>query len=220
MEKMDSHHKITHLNLIPKKFKVPGKKNLPVKKTSSRSQKKGQSIWAVSVTIISFILSLSILFLSSGLFERITPYFSFIIVLIIILIGVLFDVVGVAVTAADEKPFHAMASKKYKGAAQAIKLIRKADKVASICNDVVGDICGVVSGTAGAALIYRFFSGNANYGLIEAVVGGLIAAITVGGKAFAKKFGIKDSHLILYKVGTLRRFLFHQITVKNRKKVE
>lgn len=203
MEKMDSHHKITHLNLIPKKFKVPGKKNLPVKKTSSRSQKKGQSIWAVSVTIISFILSLSILFLSSGLFERITPYFSFIIVLIIILIGVLFDVVGVAVTAADEKPFHAMASKKYKGAAQAIKLIRKADKVASICNDVVGDICGVVSGTAGAALIYRFFSGNANYGLIEAVVGGLIAAITVGGKAFAKKFGIKDSHLILYKVGTL-----------------
>lgn len=214
MEKMDSHHKITHLSSMPKKFRVPRKKNLPVKRTSSRS-KREQSIWAISVTIISFILSLSILSLSSGLFERITPYFSFIIVLIIVLIGVLFDVVGVAVTAADEKPFHAMASKKYKGAAQAIKLIRKADKVASICNDVVGDICGVVSGTAGAALIFRFFSGHAHYGLIEAVVGGLIAAITVGGKAFAKKFGIKDSHVILYKVGT---FLAIFIPLNNSKK--
>jgi hypothetical protein len=214
MEKMDSHHKITHSSFLPKKFKVPRKRRLPVKRSSSGSRRE-QSIWAISVTIISFILSLSILFLSSGLFERITPYFSFIIVLIIVLIGVLFDVVGVAVTAADEKPFHAMASKKYKGAAQAIKLIRKADKVASICNDVVGDICGVVSGTAGAALIFRFFSGHAHYGLIEAVVGGLIAAITVGGKAFAKKFGIKDSHVILYKVGT---FLAIFIPLNNSKK--
>jgi len=205
MEKMDNHHKIAHSGFLPKRFKSPGKKQLPVKKSSSGSRRE-RSVWAISVTVISFILSLSILFLSSTVFDKITPYFSFIIVLLIIFIGVFFDIVGVEVTAADEKPFHAMASKKYKGAAQAIKLIRKADKVASICNDVVGDICGVVSGTAGAAIIFRFFSGHANYGLIEAVVGGLIAAITVGGKAFAKKFGMKDSHVILYKVGTLMAF--------------
>ncbi|HAA26157.1 MAG TPA: Mg2+ and Co2+ transporter CorB, partial [Ruminiclostridium sp.] len=86
-----------------------------------------------------------------------------------------------------------------------------------ICNDVIGDICGVVSGTAGAAIIFRFFSGHAKYGLIEAVVGGLIAAITVGGKAFAKKFGIKDSHVILYKVGTLMAIF---IPSNNSKKQE
>ncbi len=205
MESMDNHHKFAHVNHLPKRFKSPEKKRIPVKKTSNRS-KKEQSIWAVSVTFVSFILSIGILFLSSGLFERITPYVAFVIVLVIVMIGVLFDAIGVAVTAADEKPFHAMAAKKYNGARHAIALIRKADKVASVCNDVVGDICGVVSGTAGAAIIFRFFSGHAQYGFIEAVVGGLIAAITVGGKAFAKKYGIKDSHLILYRVGTIIAF--------------
>ena len=205
MENMQNHHKINHKNHSPKKYKVPEGKRAPVKKVAGRPAKE-QSIWAITVTVISFILSISILFVSTGLFEKISPFWSFLVVLIIVMIGVLFDLIGVAVTAADEKPFHAMASKKYAGAPQAICLIRNADKVASICNDVVGDICGVVSGTAGAAIVYRIFSGNAESGWIEAAVGGLIAAITVGGKAFAKKFGMNNSQFILYRVGSLLAF--------------
>lgn len=193
---MDNQHKYQ----FRKKFRLPEARRVPVKRVSTKPGKQ-QSLWAVSVTIVSFILSLSILFISTGLFERISPYWSFLVVLIIILIGVLSDLIGVAVTAADEKPFHAMASKKYPGARQAIKLIRNADKVSSICNDVVGDICSVISGTAGAAIIFRIFMGQNQPGWIEAAVGGLTAALTVGGKAFAKKFGMNNSNFIVYRVG-------------------
>lgn len=181
-------------------YKVTEKRRLPVKRVK-RGAKKEQTIWAVTVTIVSFLLSLGILFISTGLFEKISIFWSFLVVFIIIFIGIFFDVVGVAVTAADESPFHAMASKKYKGAKQAIRLIRNADKVASICNDVIGDICGVVSGTAGAAIVFRIFSGNAGSSWTEAAVGGLIAALTVGGKAFAKRFGMNNSNFIIYRVG-------------------
>jgi hypothetical protein len=201
MEKMDNQHKSLY-NHFRMKFKLPEGRRVPIKKVGGRPGKE-QSIWAISVTIVSFILSLSILFVSTGLFEKISPYWSFIVVLIIIMVGVLFDLIGIAVTAAEEKPFHAMASKKYPGARQAIKLIRNADKVSSICNDVVGDICGVVSGTAGAAIIFRVFTNHTQPGWVEAAVGGLIAAITVGGKAFAKKFGMNNSHFIVYRVGTI-----------------
>lgn len=193
MEKADSKNN---------RCKVTEKKRLPVKKVKS-GPKKEQTLWAVTVTIVSFLLSMGILFISTGLFEKISIFWSFLVVFVIIFIGIIFDVIGVAVTAADEIPFHAMASKKYKGAKYAIRLIRNADKVSSICNDVVGDICGVVSGTAGAAIVYRIFSGNAQSGWTEAAVGGLIAALTVGGKAFAKRFGMNNSNFIVYRVGFL-----------------
>ena len=182
------------------KYKVADKRRIPVKKVKG-GPKREQTLWAVTVTVVSFLLSMGILFISTGLFERISIFWSFLIVFIIIFIGIFFDVIGVAVTAADEKPFHAMASKKYKGARYAIRLIRNADKVASICNDVIGDICGVVSGTAGAAIVFRIFSGSAQSVWIEAAVGGLIAAFTVGGKAFAKRFGMSNSNFIIYHAG-------------------
>jgi hypothetical protein len=209
---MDNQHKLNY-SRFRKRFKLPDTRRVPVKKVSGKPGKK-QSLWAVSVTIVSFVLSLSILFISTGLFERISPYWSFFVVLIIILIGVLSDLIGVAVTAADEKPFHAMASKKYPGARQAIKLIRNADKVSSICNDVVGDICSVISGTAGAAIVFRIFLGQEQPGWVEAAVGGLTAALTVGGKAFAKKFGMNNSDFIIYRVG----FILSLFTPSNGKK--
>ena len=77
---------------------------------------------------------------------------AFLILLAIILIGIIFDIIGMAVATADEKPFHSMASRKVAGASDAIKLLRNAERVSSICNDVVGDICGVVSGSASATI--------------------------------------------------------------------
>lgn len=212
MENMNNQHKLNY-SQFRKKFTLPEGRRVPVKKVAGKPGKQ-QSLWAVSVTIVSFVLSLSILFISTGLFERISPYWSFFVVLIIILIGVLSDLIGVAVTAAEEKPFHAMASKKYPGARQAIKLIRNADKVSSICNDVVGDICSVISGTAGAAIVFRIFLGQVQPSWIEAAVGGLTAALTVGGKAFAKKFGMNNSNFIVYRVG----FILSLFTPSNGKK--
>ena len=62
---------------------------------------------------------------------------AFFILLVIIFVGIIFDVVGMAVACADETPFHAMASRKIPGAQEAISLLRNAERVSSICNDVV-----------------------------------------------------------------------------------
>lgn len=188
------------------KHRSEGSRRIPVKKVKTGARKK-QTLWAVAVTFVSFFMSMFILAISTVLFEKISVFWSFLVVLIIIFIGIFFDIIGIAVTAADESPFHAMASKKYKGARHAIMLIRNADKVSSICNDVIGDICGVVSGTAGAAIVYRIFSGNSGSYWTEAAVGGLIAALTVGGKAFAKRFGIDNSNFIVYRLGVFLSLL-------------
>ena len=73
---------------------------------------------------------------------------AFIILVVIILTGILFDIIGVAVTAADEKPFHSMSSRKLLGAKTSVALIRNASKLSNFCNDVIGDICGIISGAA------------------------------------------------------------------------
>ena len=94
--------------------------------------------------------------------------------------GIVFDIIGVAVTATDESSFHSMAAKKVHGAAHAIRLVRHADRVSSFCNDVVGDICGTVSGAAAASIVFNLLV----HDLIaeQAVVSllkGLVAAFTV-----------------------------------------
>ncbi len=68
-------------------------------------------------------------------------------------LGIVFDMIGVAVTAADPKPFHSMAAHKEKGAKAAIRLLQNANQVSSVCNDVVGDICGIVSGSTAAVIV-------------------------------------------------------------------
>ncbi|WDC83794.1 hypothetical protein PL321_14940 [Caloramator sp. mosi_1] len=85
-------------------------------------------------------------------------FFCFFVLISIIFVGIIFDIIGVAVTAAEEAPFHSLASRKVKGAKTAVKLIRNADKVSNFCNDVIGDICGVVSGAAGAIIISKLIS--------------------------------------------------------------
>jgi hypothetical protein len=183
------------------KYKEISGESIPVKKASGIEKK--HVLWGLFITFISFTLSILILFASTSIFKTISPPFALLVVLGIILIGVIFDVIGMAVTAADETPFHSMASKKMKGAKQSIKLLRNAPRVSSFCNDVIGDICSVVSGAAGTAIIYKIFANSANISLLEVLLGALIAALTVGGKAFAKNIGINNANYIVYKVGRL-----------------
>lgn len=183
------------------RYKELSGETIPVKKGSGIEKK--HILWGIFITIVSFTLSILILFASTSIFKSISPPFAFLVVLGIILIGVIFDVIGMAVTAADETPFHSMASKKLKGSRQSINLLRNAPRVSSFCNDVVGDICSVVSGAAGTAIVYKLFTDSANISLFEVVLGALIAALTVGGKAFAKNIGINNANYIVYKVGRI-----------------
>lgn len=130
---------------------------------------------------------------------------SFLFLLLIIAIGIVFDMIGVATTIASEKPFHAKAAKKVNGASHAIMIVRNADKVATFCNDVVGDICGTVSGALGAAIIFQIVAGKVYLNQYESVfsmlITGLVAAFTVGGKAAGKRTAMQDSEQIIFAVG-------------------
>lgn len=174
--------------------------------------------WIILIIIVSFLLSASLQFVSAKILEDVNNLIALIIVFFIVLIGIIFDIIGIAVTAADETPFHAMASRKLYGARQAISLIRNANKVSSFCNDVVGDICGVISGTASALIVFRIS------GALDAVsaavtglaVSGAVAALTVGGKAVGKTFAIRKSNHIVYKVSVILQFLYGRINSRKQ----
>ena len=115
-----------------------------MKNKSERKNKnaKTEAIrWFFTIFIITFILSMLFSYVSTTSINGLGVVPALIVLIVVILIGVLFDIIGVAVTCATEEEFHAMASKKVKGAKTAIKLIRSAPKVSNICADVIGDIC-------------------------------------------------------------------------------
>ena len=119
---------------------------------SSKKERNKTIRWVVTIFFVTILVSGTISFASDLIMANSTMLVAFIILLAIVLIGILFDVIGVAVTSADEKPFHSMAARKVPGAQESIRLLRNAERVSSICNDVVGDICGVVSGSASATI--------------------------------------------------------------------
>ena len=130
---------------------------------------------------------------------------AFIILGAFILLGILFDILGVAATAASETPFHAMAARRVPGAKQAIWLTRNAEKVGSFCNDVVGDISGIISGSTAAVIISRLQEDlQIENVIMPLVITGLVAGLTVGGKALGKGVAIRHCNDIVFTVG---RFL-------------
>jgi CBS domain containing-hemolysin-like protein len=147
---------------------------------------------------------------------------AFIILLAIVMIGILFDIIGMAVATADEKPFHAMAARKVPGAKQCIRLLRNAERVSSICNDVVGDICGVVSGSASATIAAQVIA-HTDFGwpqVISLMMSALVAGLTVGGKAIGKTFAINSCTTIVYSVGQVIYWFGHfpELVRKKKKK--
>ena len=160
----------------------------------TKKNKKNNTIWIIKITLITFFVSLFFSGLSEILIPRLNILFGIVIVIVFVLIGVLFDMIGVAITSADEGPFHAKSSKKIKGAKTAVKLLKNADKVSSFCNDVIGDICGILSGSAGVTIantvIMKF---DFNPFLVTLLITAIIASFTIGGKAIGKSIAIKNN---------------------------
>lgn len=135
--------------------------------------------------------------------------FKFILLFIVILIGVLFDIIGVAAAAASEGPAHAQAATKKFGAKQAVKIIRNADRVSSFCNDVVGDVCGILSGAIGAAIFFELVTNASEVKelVLNTLLTASIAALTVGGKAAGKGVAIAKANDVMLKVGMFIAFI-------------
>lgn len=198
------------------KSDIPGQKPKQKKPVKKRINIK----WIITIFLSTVVISALFSSISGALLggAELTPAFG--ILLTIILIGILFDVIGVAVTAADTKPFHSMAAHKAHGAQEALAMLRNAEKVSSFCNDVVGDICGVISGTASASIVVLML-GNVEATLhmqgVEIVMAALVSGLTVGGKAIGKSFAISNSTkivhmaaLVVYYVKYTPQKLFHR----------
>lgn len=163
--------------------------------------------WLLSVCILSFCLSIIMSLTSEMLIPKINVILGVFIILIFILIAILFDMIGVAITAQDETPFHSMASKKVKGSHHSVKLLKNSDKLASICNDVVGDVAGVVSGSAGVLVANTIaIKLNLNTSLVVLIITAIIASLTITGKAFGKTIAINNSEKITFRVGKFLNF--------------
>ncbi len=167
-------------------------------------KKESKIKWIITVLLLSFSLSILMSLGSDFVIPKINIYFGIAIILVFIAISILFDMIGVAITAAEERPFHSMASKKVKGSTHSVRLLKNSDKLASICNDVIGDVCGVVSGSAGvlvASTLSDMFNKDAT--LVVLLTTAIIASLTITGKACGKSIAIKNSEKITFRVGKI-----------------
>ena len=166
--------------------------------------------WVLVVSAWTFVLSVVISLASEMLLENIRSLLlSVLILIIVITIGVIFDTIGIAAAAANEVPFHAKAAKKIFGAKQAIYLVRNADQVSNFCNDVIGDISGILSGVIGAAIVFRFVAEQPDLdrAFLSILVTGLVSSLTVGGKAVGKMVALENANSIMFMVSVvLTRF--------------
>ena len=175
------------------------------KKPDKKAKKSNNPTrWAIQVFVISVALSAALSFASGEALEGADLIAAFAVLAAFILLGILFDIIGVAVTAADEKPFHSMAARKVPGAREALGLIRRANKVSSFCNDVVGDICGIISGSTAAVIVLRLQSLlPIRSTALTLAITALVSGLTSGGKALGKTFAITQSTAVLQLVGRI-----------------
>lgn len=188
--------------------------------TAAKRERNKTVRWVVTIFFVTILVSGAISLLSDAIMGSSGIVAAFLILLAIVLVGIIFDIIGVAVTSADEKPFHSMAARKVPGALEAISLLRNAERVSSICNDVVGDICGVVSGSASATIAAQVLA-NMSFSwpqVVSLVMSALVAGLTVGGKAIGKTFAMNSCTKIVHGVGRVVYALHHLPKLVKKKK--
>ncbi len=169
---------------------------------SKNKEKEHSKIkWFIEVFIITFVLSICFSYISTYGVSNLNLVSSIIILIAVIAVGIIFDIVGVAVTVAKEHEFHAKATKKVDGAKASIKLIKNSTRVANICADVIGDVCGVLSGAISAMISAKITEKTgAN---LQFIISAIVASLTVGGKALGKELANKESTQIVHFVGII-----------------
>jgi len=162
--------------------------------------------WSLFISIATLALAILFSVASTVALEGVAWGAGMLVVLVLVLIGVFFDMIGIASAAAEETPFHAMAAEKVPGARHAIQIVRNADRFSSFCNDVIGDIVGVVSGTATAAVVLKLIAAAGAehpvyHTVVSIVFSAVVSALMVGGKALGKSFAIHRANKVAFWIG-------------------
>lgn len=165
--------------------------------------------WIILISIWTFLMAIVFTVVSERLVENLNVFMSFIVLLSIILIGIVFDIIGIAVATGGEQVFHSMAANRIKEARHAIKLVRNASQVSNFCNDVIGDISGIISGAISTNIMFNVITiyKNLNGVVLSILLTSLVASLTVGGKAFGKDLGMNYNEEIIFFVSKILYFL-------------
>lgn len=187
------------------KADIKTKTDTKEKRTEKKPKKKSNARWAVIAFSLSFIITACLSAASDKVVSALSLVVSACVLIFIIALGIVFDIIGLAVTTADISPFNSMAARRLKTGQKAVWLINNSEKVSSFCNDIVGDIAGVVSGATGASIALKLFSSmDADIAfMLTLALTSLISAVTVGGKALGKSVAIKHSTTIVQFVAKL-----------------
>lgn len=161
------------------------------------------SVWTIKITLITLCLAFFVSFATYLTSNKSNFIISVLTLALLIVVAIAFDSVGVAVTSCNLAPLLALSAKKVKGAAIAVRLVKNAEKVSNICNDVVGDMAGIISGTCAATVAIQLFSGDGNLNLFNILISSVVSAVTVGGKAFFKSVAINNSKEMVLFVGRI-----------------
>ena len=185
-------------------------------KPRAKCGKKRKSRWVVLITLWTFLLALTFSFLSEIMVRNLPLAAAYVILIVIIIIGIVFDIIGIAVTASDQKPLNGMAAQKIPGAREAVMLHKNAGAVSNFCNDVIGDICGILSGAAGAVIVARFVAiyPNIKGAVLGVMLSSFIAAVTVGGKAIGKNIALDNASEITYKAGRFLNLINRKTSIR------
>lgn len=193
----------------------------PKGKTNKKNKKNVRNTWPYKVFILALLISLCFSILSELVLGGAGIVVAIIVIIVFVALAIVTDMIGVAVTACSKEPFMAMCSKKVRGAKEGLALIKNADKVSSLCADVVGDVCGILSGAAGASIVAKIVIDTQNTMLailIASLVASVIAGITIFGKAIGKRRAMDNCSAIILRVGKVLSIFTRQ--PKKKKQVE
>lgn len=188
-----------------------------IEKNKKSKTSKTDYRWTMLITMFTFVMSVALSFLLDHLLKDVNIFVGVIMLLSVILIGIIFDIIGVSVTSADQKLFHSMAANRIQEGKVAIDLIKNADKVSSFCNDVIGDMAGIISGALGASLLSKIYDkfSDINIALIGTLITASVAGFTVGGKSLGKSVAINKYREIIFFISKII-LKFRNIFKKNK----
>ncbi len=162
--------------------------------TTLKTKPRTNRLWLVQIFFTSLCLSVLFALISELTLSHASLALALFLITLLVGTSVLFDLIGVAITACNIKPLLELQQKGVRGASVAVKLVKNADKVSCVCSDVIGDICSILSGAGGVAISVIIINLLPNFSniLLSIIISSVIASLTILGKAIGKSYALND----------------------------
>lgn len=188
------------------------------KNVSSEGLNFSRYKWAFKIFLLALSMSFVFSLLSQTILSSIGIVMAIITIVFFIIISVIFDMIGVAITCTTEE-FFLERKNKEKGANVGLWMKKNSEKVCSFCNDVVGDICGILSGASGACVILsitQHIETASFIAIVSSLVSAVIAGLTIFSKALMKSYAINNANSFILKIG---KFIENSIFYRKKQKI-